>query len=73
MRVVEVNGDQARCELKGVERSVSLLLLQDEAVHPGEFVMVHVGFAIEKVRPRAARSAWQLLDQMLAGRTTPDA
>lgn len=66
MRVVERNGFTARCEVKGIERSVSLFLLQHEAVEPGDHVMVHVGYAIQKMSEAEATSAWQLYDEMLA-------
>ena len=66
MQVIEIDGFVARCEAKGVEREVSLFLLQDEPVQVGDFVMVHVGYAIQKIEPQAARSAWELYDEMLA-------
>jgi hydrogenase expression/formation protein HypC len=66
MRVVEVDGFVARCEAKGVERMVSLFLMQDDPVRVGDFVMVHVGYAIQRIEPEAARSAWELYDEMLA-------
>ncbi len=66
MEVIEVSGYTARCQAKGVERDVSLFLLQDDEVSPGDFVMVHVGYAIQKITPQDARSAWQLYDEMLA-------
>jgi hydrogenase expression/formation protein HypC len=66
MQVVEVDGFVARCEAKGVERQVSLFLMQDEPVRVGDFVMVHVGYAIQRIEPEAARSAWELYDEMLA-------
>ncbi len=66
MRVVECGGLMARCEAKGIERSVSLFLLQHEDVAPGDHVMVHVGYAIQKMSEAEARSAWELYDQMLA-------
>ena len=69
MRIVEVSGFNARCEAKGVERDVSLFLLQHEAIVPGDFVMVHVGYAIQKVKEPEARSAWDLYDEMRGGRT----
>lgn len=73
MQVVEIDGFRARCEAKGVERDVNLFMLQDEPVQPGEFVMVHVGYAIQKVSAQEARSAWELFDQMLAAEQSPDA
>jgi len=66
MQVVEVDGFTARCEAKGVTRDVSLFMLQGEDIRPGEFVMVHVGYAIQKVSAQDARSSWELFDQVLA-------
>jgi len=65
MRVVEVDGFNARCEAKGVERDVSLFLLQHEPVATGDFVMVHVGYAIQKMTEEEALSAWELYDEVL--------
>jgi hydrogenase expression/formation protein HypC len=65
MRVVERDGYTARCEAKGIERSVSLFLLQHEDVEPGDHVMVHVGYAIQKMTEADANTAWELLDEML--------
>ena len=66
MKVVSVNGFLARCEAKGIERDVNLFMMQDETVATGEFVMVHVGYAIQKMTEQEARSAWEVYDQMLA-------
>ena len=41
---------------------------------PGDFVMVHVGYAIQKMTSLEARSTWELYDEMLAGEAArPDA
>lgn len=66
MQVREVDGFTARCEAKGVERDVSLFMLQDVRVGPGDFVMVHVGYALQKMSAHEARSAWELYDELLA-------
>lgn len=66
MQVLEVDGFTARCEAKGVEREVSLFMLQDEPVAPGDYVMIHVGYAIQKMTEEEARSAWEIYDEMLA-------
>ncbi len=66
MQVVEIDGFVARCEARGASRDVSLFLMQDEPVRVGDFVMVHVGYAIQRIEPQAARSAWELYDEMLA-------
>ena len=66
MEVIAVDGYLARCSAQGIERDVSLFLLQEEQVSIGEFVMVHVGYAIQKMTPQEARSTWELFDQVLA-------
>ena len=66
MQVKTIDGFVAHCEAKGVEREVSLFMLQDEPPAPGDYVMVHVGYAIQKLTEQDARSAWELLDQILA-------
>jgi len=67
MQIKHIDGFNARCEAKGVERDVSLFMMQDQPVEPGDYVVVHVGYAIQKITPREARSAWELYDQMLDG------
>lgn len=66
MQVRIINGFMATCEAKGVEREVNLFMLQDAMPHEGDFVMVHVGYALEIMTPQQARSAWELYDQILA-------
>lgn len=66
MQIVAINGYTARCEAKGVERDVNLFMLQDDTVAPGDFVMVHVGYAIQVISEQDARSSWELLDEILA-------
>jgi hydrogenase expression/formation protein HypC len=66
MKIMQVDGFNARCEAKGVEREVSLFMLQDDTLKAGDFVMVHVGYAIQRVSEEDARSSWELFDQMMA-------
>lgn len=66
MRIVERDGFTARCEAKGVSRVVSLFLMQHEPLDVGDFVMVHTGYAIEKMTETDAATAWELYDEMLA-------
>jgi hydrogenase expression/formation protein HypC len=65
MQVVAVDGFRARCAVRGVEREVSLLMLQEEPVAVGDFVMVHLGHALEKMTAEQAHSTWQLYDEAL--------
>ncbi len=66
MQVVEINGFNARCEARGVEREVSLFMLQNEDIQEGDYVMIHVGYAIQKMTEEEARSSWEVFDELLA-------
>ncbi len=66
MQIQSIDGFQARCEAKGVERDVNLYMMQDEGCVVGDFVMVHIGYAIQKMTHQEAQSAWEILDEMLA-------
>jgi len=66
MQIKQIDGFVARCEAKGVEREVNLFMLQHEELAPEDYVVVHVGYAIQKITPQEARSAWELYDEMLA-------
>lgn len=67
MQILEINGFNARCEAKGVQRDVNLFMLQHEEIAVNDFVMVHVGYAIQKVAEKNARLSWEAYDEMTAG------
>jgi hydrogenase expression/formation protein HypC len=66
MQIQSIDGFIAHCAAKGVEREVNLFLMQGEPLEPGDHVMVHVGYAIQKMTEQEARSAWELYDDMFA-------
>lgn len=66
MQILSVSGNSALCQVGGIQREVSLFLMQHESLMQGDFVMVHVGYAIQKVQPEQAHLAWQLHDAMMA-------
>jgi len=52
-KVVELReGDEAVIDLGGVRKAISLALVED--VSPGDYVIVHVGYALQKVDPAEA-------------------
>ncbi|MEA3303782.1 MAG: HypC/HybG/HupF family hydrogenase formation chaperone [Pseudomonadota bacterium] len=65
MKVVEIDDFMARCEAKGIMRDVTLFMLQHEDIKPGDYVVVHTGYAIQKMTEHEARSAWEVYDEML--------
>jgi hydrogenase expression/formation protein HypC len=66
MRVQSIDGLVARCEAKGVEREANLLMLSPEGIEVGDYVVVHLGYAMDKVSPEDAAAAWEIYDQLLA-------
>lgn len=66
MKITALDGFQCTCEARGIERDVSLFMLQGEALQPGDHVLVHVGYAIQKVSASEAAESWQLFDEILA-------
>jgi len=66
MQIVAIDGYNARCTAKGVMREVSLFMLQDDSIAVNDYVIVHVGYAIQKMTEQEARSTWELLDQIEA-------
>ena len=66
MEIKKIDGFQCVCEARGIEREVSLFMLQGEPLAPGDQVLVHVGYAIQKVTEQEAAESWKLFDEILA-------
>jgi hydrogenase expression/formation protein HypC len=62
-RVVEIGpADQAVVDLSGVRKQISLSLIDDVAV--GDYVIVHVGFALQKLDEEEAQKTLALFAEM---------
>ncbi len=62
-QVVELReGDNAVVDLAGVRKEISLALVDDVAV--GDFVIVHVGFALNKIDPEEAAQTLALFAEL---------
>ncbi|MBL8487684.1 MAG: HypC/HybG/HupF family hydrogenase formation chaperone [Rhodocyclaceae bacterium] len=62
-RIVEMpNPENAIVDLGGVRKEVSLALVEDAAV--GDYVIVHVGYALQKLDPEEARKTLELFAEM---------
>ena len=66
MQIKAIDGLVARCEAKGVERDANLLMLMHEELSIGDYIVVHLGRAIDRVSAEDAATAWALYDEMLA-------
>ena len=63
-KVVEVfpgDSPSAMVEVAGVRRRVELGLLGDEGAHPGDWVLIHVGFAMSKISEADAIEQMRML------------
>ena len=70
MRIESIDGLIARCEAKGVQREANLLMLSPDGIAVGDYVVVHLGYAMDKVSPEEAAAAWDIYDQLLAAETS---
>jgi hydrogenase expression/formation protein HypC len=68
MRITAIDGFMATCEACGIERDVSLLMMQGEDLSVGDHMPIHVGYAIKKVSEQDARLSWAAFDEI--GRTS---
>jgi hydrogenase expression/formation protein HypC len=62
MKIVERSGNEAVAETGGIRKQVRLDLLAD--VEIGDFVLIHTGYAIEKLDPEEARETLELIKQV---------
>lgn len=61
-RVVSIEGDLAEVDFGGIRRKVSLLICPD--VSEGDYVLVHVGFAIQRLDEEEALETLSLFEKI---------
>jgi hydrogenase expression/formation protein HypC len=62
--VVEIltdHEDLAMVSVEGVKRVVNIGLLEDEPLVPGDWILIHVGFALSKIDEREAKASLEWL------------
>ncbi|MCS7233271.1 MAG: HypC/HybG/HupF family hydrogenase formation chaperone [Synergistetes bacterium] len=63
-KVIEIDGNEALTEIGGIRKKIRLDLLEN--VEVGDFVLVHAGFAIEKLNIEEAKEildAWREIEK----------
>ncbi len=63
MQVKSIEGDVAICEIDGVKREASLMMV--DGIEVGDFVLIHAGFAIEKLDQEDAEETLRLFREVL--------
>jgi hydrogenase expression/formation protein HypC len=65
--VVEVLTDRpdlAKVNVSGVRRAINIGLLEGEQLVPGDWVLIHVGFAMSKIDEGEAKAAMDFLESI---------
>ena len=62
LKIISVNGTEGIGEIAGLERPVNLAFLTD--VKPGEYVLLHAGFAIQKINEEEALKTLEVFKEL---------
>lgn len=62
VEIVDAANQLAKIDIGGVRRNVNIAMLDD--VNIGDYVLVHVGFAMSKINEQEAQETWRLLEEM---------
>lgn len=63
--IVEILPDQpdlAKVDVSGVRRAINIGLITDERPQPGDWILIHVGFALSKIDEAEAKAAMDFLE-----------
>jgi hydrogenase expression/formation protein HypC len=63
--IVEILPDQpdlAKVDVSGVRRNINIGLITEEDPRPGDWILIHVGFALSKIDEAEARAAMDFLE-----------
>ena len=63
MQVKSIEGEVAVCEIDGVRREASLMMV--DGVSVGDFVLIHAGFAIEVLDREDAEETLRIFREVL--------
>jgi len=73
MKIVEFSSSTkhiAHCEQGGIQRDVNTFLLNDLSLSVGDYVLVHVGYAIQVINHEEAVEREALFNEMNKGETS---
>ncbi|NOZ26036.1 MAG: HypC/HybG/HupF family hydrogenase formation chaperone [Nitrospirae bacterium] len=62
-KIIRINDLTATIDVMGARREISLMILPEE-VEVGDYVLVHAGFAIQKVQEDAAIDSLELINEI---------
>jgi hydrogenase expression/formation protein HypC len=62
MEIKQINGNEAVAEAGGIRKNVRLDLI--EGAELGDYILIHTGYAIEKLDPEEARETLEIIKQV---------
>ncbi len=62
-KIIEIEDTMAIVDVMGLRKQISLLLLPEEP-QIGDYVLVHAGFAINKMEPEEAQEALKIFEKI---------
>ncbi len=70
MKITSVEGDTALVSLEGLEKEIDVRFLKDP--RPGDYVIVHAGFAIDRLDEEEAKKTLDLFKEIEASFSSVD-
>ena len=64
VQVVDADNHLAKVDVSGVQRTISVRLLAEDGIAQGDWVLVHVGFAMAKIDQQEADLTLEAVKQM---------
>ena len=65
-RIIEIEGDNAKIDFGGVTRKANISLIEAEK---GDYVIVHAGYAIERLDEEEAKKSLDAWDEVIKAQT----
>jgi hydrogenase expression/formation protein HypC len=64
IEILEDRPDLAKVAVSGVKRTINIGLLDDDPPVPGDWILIHVGFALSKIDEAEAKVAMDFLESI---------
>lgn len=65
-KVVRIDGERAEVDIGGVRKETSLALVADAGVGIGDYVLIHTGYAIAKIKKEEAEEILEAWNEVLS-------
>lgn len=64
IEIIDVENSIAKVEIGGVKRNINTALIDPSEVKIGDYVLIHVGFAMNKIDEQQAQETLRLLEEL---------